>query len=51
MKNAKFRQFQDHQRIPQDLLQVLKKESGSILNLMNKLEAFNFFEKLSFEPY
>ena len=50
MLNPKFRQFQDHQRIPQDLLQVLKKESGSILNLLKKLEGIKFFKNLFFNP-
>jgi hypothetical protein len=46
MLNPKFRQIQDHQRISYILRHAIKKETGSILNLMNKLEEILFFETL-----
>jgi len=46
MRNPRFRQFNNYQRISQDLLQILKREQGSILNLMKKLEDIEFFETL-----
>ena len=46
MQNPNFRQFQDHQRIPLELIQILERESESILNLMKNLNRIRFFETL-----